>query len=68
MKIPKSMMDNFSFEVSNIETAASEGPTKIVPQVKTTAEGNYNLVTIILPFIEKDKIQVVLSQNALSIK
>ncbi len=68
MKIPKSMMDNFSFEVSNIETAASEGPTKIVPQVKTTVEGNYNLVTIILPFIEKDKIQVVLSPNALSIK
>lgn len=66
-EIPRSMMDNFSFEPSSIKSSASQ-PSEMAPQVKTRADGSYNMVTIILPSMEKEKIQLVLSQNAVSIK
>jgi glucose/arabinose dehydrogenase len=67
MKIPRSMIDSLSFETSGIKNNTSQ-TSEIEPQVKATVEDNYNIVTIILPHIEKEKIQLVLSQNAVSIK
>jgi glucose/arabinose dehydrogenase len=67
IRIPRSMLDNFSFETSSI-TSTRFTQSDIQTQVKTSTDGKYNIVTIILPPIEKEKIQLVLSENAISIK
>jgi glucose/arabinose dehydrogenase len=68
MRIPTSMLDNFTFETSSIEYATQE-QSEMMPQVKTSTDTNdYNIVAITLPPTEKDKVEVVLTQNAVSIK
>jgi glucose/arabinose dehydrogenase len=68
IRIPRSMIDNFSFGNSSIGNATQE-QSKMMPQVKTSTEtNNYNVVAITLPPIEKNKVEVVLTQNAVSIK
>jgi hypothetical protein len=66
MRIPRSMIDNFSFETSSTKSAAES--FDIQTEVKTSTDGKYNILRIILPHTEKDKIQLLLSQNAISIK
>jgi glucose/arabinose dehydrogenase len=67
LRIPRSMIDNFSFETSSINSTGSE-PFDIQTDVKTSADGEYNIVTVMLPPAEKEKIQVLLSQNGIAIK
>jgi HSP20 family molecular chaperone IbpA len=61
------MIDNFSFETSSINSNGSE-PFDIQTDVKTSADGEYNIVTVMLPPAEKEKIQLLLSQNGIAIK
>jgi glucose/arabinose dehydrogenase len=67
IRIPRSMINNFSFETPSINSTGSE-PFDIQTDVKTSADGEYNIVTVMLPPVEKEKIQLLLSQNAISIK
>ena len=67
IRIPRSMIDNFSFETSSLNSTGSE-PFDVQTDVKTSADGEYNIVTVMLPSVEKEKIQLLLSQNAISIK
>jgi glucose/arabinose dehydrogenase len=67
LRIPRSMIDNFSFETSSINSTGSE-PFDIQTDVKTSADGEYNIVTVMLPPAEKEKIQLLLSQNGIAIK
>jgi hypothetical protein len=52
IRIPRSMLDNFSFETSSI-TSTRFTQSDIQTQVKTSTDGKYNILTIILPPIEK---------------
>ena len=67
LRIPRSMIDNFSFETSSINNTGSE-PLDMQTDVKTSSDGEYNIVTVVLPPVEKEKIQLLLSQNGISIK
>jgi hypothetical protein len=67
IRIPRSIIDTFSFETSSIKNAGSD-PFDIQTEVKTSTDGKFNILKIILPHTQKDKIQLLLSQNAISIK